>query len=144
MNPHRDDVDLDWTPGWDWLAGVIVVHVLVVAPWILWLGPWPLIPAAVSLLHHVRVFRRREAWCFALVGERAVVFEPERVDGTRRPARLRGPPWMTERWLVVRTSRRVLVVRAGRYDAALFARLRRAFLGDGGRRWKTSRGSAAG
>ena len=134
MNPHRDDVDVDWSPGWDWLAGVVVVHVLVVVPWVLWLGLWPLIPAAVSLLHHVRVFRSREVWQFALVGERVVVFEPERAGGGRRPARLRGPPWMTERWLVVRTSRRILVVSAGRYEAALFARLRRAFWGDAGRR----------
>lgn len=134
MNPHRDDVELDWSPGWDWLAGVVVVHVLVVVPWVLWLGFWPLTPAAVSLLHHVLVFRRREVWRLALVGERVVVFEPKRPDGGRRPARLRGPPWMIQGWLVVRTSRRVLIVRAGRYEAALFARLRRAFWGDAGRR----------
>ncbi len=144
MNPHRDDVEMDWTPGWDWLVAVAAIHVLAVAPWTIHLGPWPLIPAAVSLIAHLGVFLRGEVWRFALVGERAVLFEPERRDGTRRPARLWGPPWLTERWVVVRTTRRVLVLRADRYEAALFARLRRAFLGSAARGWNTSRGSAAG
>ena len=121
--------EVDWTPGWDWLACVLAIHVMVVAPWAAKLGVWLLAIAALTFSHYVRVFRRAERWRFAIVDERAVLFEPPGRDGGRVPARLRGPPWMTERWIVVRTTRRVLVLRAGRYDAAVFAALRRALLG---------------
>ena len=81
----------------------------------------------MSFLYHVRIFARAEVWRFALVDETAVLFQP---DG--RPAKLRGGPWMTSNWVVVRTSRRTLMLRAGRYDADRFARLRRALLGRAG------------
>ena len=123
------DVELDWVPGWEWLAAVVAIHVLVAVPWVAKLGLWPLAIAVPSLGYHLWVFRRGECWRFMLFGERVVLFEPRGRDGSRRPARLRGTPWMTERWIVVRTSRRTLTLRAGRYDAARFARLRRALLG---------------
>ena len=122
-------VEVDWTPGWDWLAVVAAIHVLVAVPWVALFSAWALLPAAVSLGYHVDVHRRGERWRFALADERVVLFEPWRRDGSRRPARLRGPPWMTERWVVVRTTRRTLILRSGRYEAAVFARLRRALLG---------------
>lgn len=133
MNPNRDDIEVDWTPNWEWLAAVAAIHVLAVVPWMAHLGLWPLVPCALSALHHWRIFRRDETWRFALVEESVVLFEPERPGTGRRPAKLRGPPWMTEHWIVVRTSRRVLALRAGRYPPALFARLRRALLHQAGR-----------
>ncbi len=129
MDAHRHDTDVDWAPGWEWLAAVCVIHLLAVVPWMAHLGLWPLIPGALSLLGHGRVWLRGEVWRFALMDERVVVLEPKRPGLPRRTARLCGPPWMTERWLVVRTSRRVLIVGAGRYEPARFAMLRRAFLG---------------
>lgn len=125
----RSGLDVDWTPGWDWLGCVLAIHVLVAAPWAVKVSVWLLALAVPAFGYYVRVFWRGESWRFALGNERVVLFEPERGDGTRVPAQLRGPPWMTERWVVVRTTRRILVLRAGRYDAAVFARLRRALLG---------------
>ena len=125
----RPGLEIDWTPGWDWLGCVLAIHVLVAVPWVAKVGVWLLVVAVFPFAYYVRVFWRGESWRFALSNERVVLFEPERPDGSRVPARLRGPPWMTERWVVVRTTRRILVLRAGRYDAAVFARLRRALLG---------------
>ena len=125
MNPHRDDAEIEWTPGREWLAAVIVLHVLVLAPWLAYFGAWALIPCLASLAYHGWVFAQRETWRFALVDERVVLFEPRRPGRPLRQARWRGAVWMTSDWLVVRTTRRVLTLRAGRYDPALFARLRR-------------------
>ena len=130
INPEPARVDdLDWTPGWDWLGGVLGLHVLVAVPWIVEVGIWLVGAAMLTFSYYVRVFSLAESWRFSFLDERVVLFEPARRDGSRLPARLRGPPWMTERWVVVRTTRRTLLLRAGRYDAAVFARLRRALLG---------------
>ena len=126
--PFRADAELLWVPGWEWLSAVIVLHALSTVPWLAHVGTWPLLPAGLSLLYHGWVFKRREVWRFALVEERVVIFEPRRPGKPLRLARLRGPPWMTARWVVLRTRRRVLVLRAGRFDPVLFARLRRALL----------------
>lgn len=123
MNPHRDDTELLWAPGWEWLAAVSALHALVAVPWAHFVGIWPLAFVGLSLAYHVRVFLKGEVWRVALVEETAVLFQP---DG--KPAKFRGGPWMTENWVVLRTSRRVLMLRAGRYDAERFARLRRALL----------------
>lgn len=120
---------LDWTPGWDWLGCVLAIHVLVAVPWAAKVGVWLLVVAVPAFGYYVWVFWRAETWRFVLDNERIVLFEPEGTDGSRVPARLRGPPWMIDRWVVVRTTRRILVLRAGRYDAAVFAKLRRALLG---------------
>ena len=122
-------MDVDWTPGWDWLACVLAIHTLLAVPWAAKVSVWLLGLAMPTFGYYVWVFWRAQSWRFALDNERVVLFEPERADGSRVPARLRGGPWMTERWVVVRTTRRILVLRAGRYDAAVFARLRRALLG---------------
>ena len=127
MDPHHHDTEMLWSPGWEWLTAVVAIHALVAAPWFHFLGVWPLLVIAVSFLYHVRVFARGEVWRFALVEETAVLFQP---DG--KPAKLRGGPWMTSNWVVVRTTRRTLMLRAGRYDADRFARLRRALLGRAG------------
>ena len=144
------DEEILWTPGWEWLAAVLTLHGLVALPWIALLGAWPLLPCAASLGYYGWAFSRREVWRFALVEERAVLFEPTQPaakqagrQGWQRPATLRGSPWITPRWVVVRTSRRVLTLRAGRYDAARFARLRRALLASRGA-GASSSGSAAG
>ena len=121
------DTEIRWSPGWDWLAAVVLIHGLVFVPWVQFVGAWPLCVAVVSIAYHLRVFAKGDTWRFALVEETAVLFQP---DG--EPAKLRGGPWMTESWVVVPTSRRVLTLRAGRYDPALFARLRRALLGSAG------------
>ena len=121
--------ELDWTPGWDWLGGVLVLHVLVAVPWIVKVGIWLVGLAVLTFSYYLWVFARAESWRFSFHDERVVLFEPARDGASRLPARLRGPPWMTERWVVVRTTRRILVLGAGRYDAAVFARLRRALLG---------------
>ena len=127
MDPHHDDTEMLWSPGWEWLTAVVAIHALVAVPWFHFLGVWPLLVIAVSFLYHVRVFARGEVWRFALVEETAVLFQP---DG--KPAKLRGGAWMTSNWVVVRTTRRTLMLRAGRYDADRFARLRRALLGRAG------------
>lgn len=128
MNAARDDVEVVWTPGWDWLAAVAAIHALALAPWLAVFGLWPLLPAAASLVYYVHVFRRGEAWRLALSEDTVVVFEPSRRGRPGKTAKLRGGVWLTHRLLVVPTSRRMLLLRAGRYDPALFARLRRAFL----------------
>lgn len=125
MNPYRDDAEIEWTPGWDWLLAVIALHGLILLPWLVYAGVWTLLPGLCSLAYYVCVFLRREVWRFALVEERVVLFEPRRRGRARRQARWRGVVWMTADWLVVRTSGRVLVLHARRYDPALFARLRR-------------------
>ena len=122
------DAELAWRPGWEWFGAVCTIHVLATVPWLAHLGAWPLAPAALSLLYHARVWWRGEVWRFLLTEERVVLFEPKRPGRPARPAKLRGPTWMTERWVVVRTSRRVLLLHAARIDSALFARLRRALL----------------
>ena len=129
MNAPSADLDLYWSPGWEWLAAVAAIHVLVLLPWLAYLGVWPLLPCLASLGYHGWVWRRGEVWRFALVEESVVLFEPAWNGASPRPAKLRGAVWMTERWVVVRTSRRVLALRAGRYPPAAFARLRRALRG---------------
>ena len=132
MSPHHDDTNIHWTPGWEWLGAVLLVHVLVVAPWVALIGPWPLVAGAGSLAYYGWVYSRREVWRFALVEESVVLFEPTQAGQPARTATLRGSAWMTERWVVVRTSRRVLALYAGRYDPVRFARLRRTLLGGRG------------
>ncbi len=132
MNPHRDETHLDWQPGWDWLLPVVGLHILFTVPWVAALGWWALVPGALSMLYHLGIYRRGETWRFAFVEDAVVLFEPERPERkgeARRPAKLRGGPWITANWVVVRTSRRVLAMHGSRYDAVRFARLRRALLG---------------
>lgn len=127
-DPARADAELAWRPGREWLAAVCAIHILATVPWLAHLGAWPLLPAACSLLYHARVWRRGEVWRFLLTEERVVLFEPKRPGQPVRTAKLRGPTWMTERWVVVRTNRRVLLLHGARIDPTLFARLRRALL----------------
>ena len=122
------DAEVLWSPDWTWFGAVTVVHVLATAPWVAYFGLWPVLAGGASLLYHGAVLARREVWRFALVEERVVIFAPRRAGRPIETARLRGPVWMTGRWVVVRTRRRVLVLRAGRIDPARFARLRRALL----------------
>ena len=126
MNPHRDDVEITWTPGGEWLLAVVALHLLALAPWLAYFGAWPAIPCLASIVYHGWIFRRGEVWRFALVEDRVVLFEPKRSGQPLREARGRRTVWMTANWLVVRTRRRVLMLRAERYAPALFARLRRA------------------
>lgn len=128
MNLARDDVEVVWTPGWDWFGAVAAIHALALAPWLAVFGFWPIVPAAASLGYYALVFRRQEAWRLALAADTVVVFEPARRGGPAKTAKLRRGIWLTHRLLVVPTSRRMLLLRAGRYDPVLFARIRRAFL----------------
>ena len=43
MDLALDDLEVSWTPGWDWLAAVAAIHVLAVVPWTTQLGLWPLL-----------------------------------------------------------------------------------------------------
>lgn len=137
-----NDAEVFWTPGWEWLTAVVAIHVLAATPWLAHFGAWPLPVVCGSLAYHAWVFSRREVWRFLLTEETAVLFAPS--GSRRRPLRRRGPVWMTERWVVVRTDRRVLMLCASRYEPARFARLRRALLRDAGSGWSTSSGSAVG
>lgn len=128
MNLARDDVEVVWTPGWDWFGAVAAIHALALAPWLAVFGFWPIVPAAASLGYYAWVFRRQEAWRLALAEDTVVVFEPAHRGGPAKTAKLRRGIWLTHRLLVVPTSRRMLLLRAGRYDPVLFARIRRAFL----------------
>ena len=64
MSPHQDDIEMPWSPGWEWLAAVVAIHFLVAVPWLSFLGAWPLALLAVSLFWHVRVFVKGETWRF--------------------------------------------------------------------------------
>lgn len=131
MNTVRADAQLQWTPGRDWLAAVLALHALIVGPWLAAIGAWALVPCAASALYHIGVFLRGEIWRIALIDETLVVFEPAQPGRAPRAATLRGAPWLTANWVVLRTGRRVLMLHARHYDAQRFARLRRALLGAG-------------
>lgn len=124
----QPDAEVLWSPDWLWFAAVTAVHALATGPWIAHFGLWVALVGGASLLYHGWVLARREVWRLALVEERLVIFEPRRPGRPLSAAKLRGPVWMTPRWVVLRTRRRVLVLRAGRIEPALFARLRRALL----------------
>ena len=126
---------LDWVPDAEWFGAIVAIHVLIAVPWTLLLG-WPCAAlAACSVLRYASVLSRRELWSFVFVEDRVVLLEPRsrraRRGGhgaMRRTAPLVAPVWMTDRFVVVRSRRRVIALRAGRVGRRQFARLRRGLL----------------
>lgn len=121
-NPRHE---IRWTLGFDWFLAVGVLHVLVGAL-IAWaFSPWWVAAAAASLLWK---------WLRARPGERYLLLAFEDALEVRRGESVltrTGRCWLTEAWLVIPTSRRVLPVRRGRLSPQDFARLRRAALAGG-------------
>ena len=117
--------EIDWTLGVDWFVAVGVLHVLVGAVLgVVW-SPWWGLAAGASLAWK---------WLRARPGERYLLLAFEDALEVRRGnlvLRRAGPCWLTESWLVIPTSGRVLPVRRGRLSPQDFARLRRAALAGG-------------
>ncbi len=117
--------EIDWTLGVDWFLAVGLLHVLVgTVLGALW-SPWWGLAAGASLAWK---------WLRARPNERYLLLAFEDALEVRRGKvvlRRTGPCWLTERWLVIPTSRRVLPVRRGRLSPQDFARLRRAALAGG-------------
>lgn len=117
--------EISWTLGYDWFLAVGLLHVLV-GGLLAWLfSPWWAAAATASLLWK---------WLRARPGERYLLLAFEDALEVRRGEsvlRRTARCWMTEDWLVIPTSRRVLPVRGGRLPAQDFARLRRAALAGG-------------
>ena len=127
--------EVEWTLGTDWFLAVGALHVLLGGALGLLLSPWWAFVAAASLAWK---------WLRARPGERYLLLafedalEVRCADAVLAPA---GVCWVTARWLVIPTSRRVLPLRRGRLSAQDFARLRRTALAGG---WSTSSGSTLG
>ena len=117
--------EIDWALGLDWYLAVGLLHVLVgTVLGALW-SPWWGLAAGASLAWK---------WLRARPNERYLLLAFEDALEVRRGnlvLRRAGPCWLTERWLVIPTSRRVLPVRRGRLSPQDFARLRRAALAGG-------------
>ena len=128
------DSEIRWWPDGEWFAVVALIHVLLAAPWVAWLGWWAGVVAGLSLLWHGRVLAARgggrEVWRFRFVDDRVVLLAPESTPETPVPVSVASPLWMTDRLLVVRTRRRIIPMRAGRLTPKAFARLRRALLAE--------------
>ena len=121
-NPRHE---IPWTLGFDWFLAVGVLHVLVggLLAWVF--SPWWAAATGASLLWK---------WLRARPGERYLLLAFEDALEVRRGGSVltrTGRCWMTEGWLVIPTSRRVLPVRRGRLSPQDFARLRRAALAGG-------------
>lgn len=116
---------IPWTLGFDWFLAVGVLHVLV-GGLIVWaFSPWWAAAATASLLWK---------WLRARPGERYLLLAFEDALEVRRGESVltrTSRCWLTEGWLVIPTSRRVLPVRRGRLSPQDFARLRRAALAGG-------------
>lgn len=110
------------TLGYEWFVAVVALHTVIgVALGLLVSAWWALLVVASC------------AWkvCTARPGERYLLLAFEDGLEVRRGGavlRRRGPCWMTERWLVIPTARRVLPIRGARLTPQRFARLRRAAL----------------
>lgn len=117
--------EIPWTLGWEWFIAVALAHGLVGAALGWFVSPWW--AAAVALSAAWKLLRTRP-------GERYLLLAFEDAIEVRRGESVlprRGACWMTERWLVIPTARRVLPVRRGRLSPRNFARLRRAALAGG-------------
>ena len=117
--------EIPWTLGWEWFIAVALAHGLVGAALGWFVSPWWTVIVAFSA-----------AWKLSRTrpGERYLLLAFEDAIEVRRGESVlprRGACWMTERWLVIPTVRRVLLVRRGRLSPRNFARLRRAALAGG-------------
>ena len=121
----RSRHDIPWTLGYEWFVVVVALHTLVGAALAALVSPWWAVAAALGC-----AFKMRSA----NPGERYLLLAFEDAIEVRRGNAVlprRGPCWMTDRWLVIPTTRRVLPVRRGRLSPQDFARLRRAAVAGG-------------
>lgn len=140
-NPETLSDHLDWSPDALWLAAQAALHIVIALAWVLLVGWWVFIPAALLFARPIHVYRRRESWRFAFTDETVALLGPPQSGAmaVRPTVDMLRPIWMTDRVVVVRTRQRILTLRRGWCGDAQFARLRRALLG-----WSTSSGSMPG
>ena len=123
-SPHAAGArEIRWSLGADWFLAVGSLHALLAIALGTLLSPWWMVLCGASFAF--KIFRVRPGEAYLLIP-----FD-DHIEVRRRGAVLRrsGPCWMTQRWLVIPTSRRVLPVRRGRLSDQDFARLRRAASG---------------
>ena len=115
--------EIRWSLGTDWFVAVAALHALLALTLGALLSPWWIAACAASLALKIARVRPGEAYLL-------IPFD-DRIEVRRRGdvLKLTGACWMTQRWLVIPTSRRVLPVRRGRLSDQDFARLRRAASG---------------
>ncbi len=115
--------EIRWSLGTDWFFAVGALHALLAISLGALLSPWWIAVCGASFA--LKTVRARPGEAYLLIA-----FD-DRIEVRRRGAvlRLAGACWMTQRWLVIPTARRVLPVRRGRLSAQDFARLRRAASG---------------
>ena len=115
--------EIQWSLGADWFFAVGALHALLAIALGALLSPWWIAVCGASFA--LKTVRARPGETYLLIA-----FD-DRIEVRRQGAvlRLAGACWMTQRWLVIPTSRRVLPVRRGRLSAQDFARLRRAASG---------------
>ena len=115
--------EIRWSLGPDWFLAVGALHALLAISLGTLLSPWWVVVCGASFA--LKIFRARPGEAYLLIP-----FD-DRIEVRRHGAVLRrsGPCWMTQRWLVIPTSRRLLPVRRGRLSDQDFARLRRAASG---------------
>ena len=115
--------EIRWSLGADWFLAVAALYALLAITLGSLLSPWWIVACAASFV--VKIARVRPGETYLLIP-----FE-NHIEVRRRGdvLKLTGACWMTQRWLVIPTSRRVLPVRRGRLSAQDFARLRRAASG---------------
>ena len=117
--------EIPWTLGWEWFIAVALAHGLVGATLGWFVSPWWAAVVALSAAWKLSRTRPGERYLLLAFEDAIEVRQGESV------LRRRGACWMTERWLVIPTARRVLPVRRGRLSPRSFARLRRAALAGG-------------
>ena len=117
---HRE---IQWSLGADWFLAVGALHALLAIALGTLLSPWWIAVCGASFAFKIVRVRPGEAYLL-------IPFD-DRIEVRRHGAvlRLSGTCWMTQRWLVIPTSRRVLPVRRARLSDQDFARLRRAASG---------------
>ncbi len=115
--------EIQWSLGTDWFLAVAALHALLAIALGALLSPWWI--AACGASFALKTARVRPGETYLLIP-----FD-NRIEVRRRGdvLKLTGACWMTQRWLVIPTSRRVLPVRRGRLSVQDFARLRRAASG---------------
>ena len=115
--------EIRWSLGADWFVAVAALHLLLAVALGTLLSPWWIAVCGASFAFKAIRAQPGEAYLLIAFDNRIEV----RRDGD--VLRLAGACWMTRRWLVIPTNRRVLPIRRGRLSAQDFARLRRSASG---------------
>ena len=112
-----------WSLGADWFIAVGTLHALLAVVLGTLLSPWWIVACGASFAFKFIRARPGETYLLIAFDDHLEVRRHGDV------LRLAGACWMTRRWLVIPTTRRVLPVRRGRLSAQDFARLRRSASG---------------